>query len=754
MRLIAARFALVFAAVVLWRGGTAPAVAAPASSDPPKSVLILSEGPVLPYGAVLRANLIAELRKGPEPINIYEELIDRIRFDSDEYDRELVELYKTKYSDPPPDLVITITEPALDFAWRHRAEIFPASPLLFGAVDERAVGPRMLGANVTGVFNHYDARATVEAALALHPAVRQVLIIGGTSRLDREYVDVASEDLKGLSAPVSITYAVGEALGEVLTTVASLPADAMVVFLSMQRDGAGVMRTGPEVLASLRSVAKVPIYGMSGSFLGHGIVGGMLFDVTTHGGDLAERALKILNGTAAGKLVPMRSENTLSFDARELARFGVNESKVPATALVINREVGLWEGHKQTIVVTSALVLGQSLLIGGLLIQRGRRRKAEQQLQDRQEELHRSQSRYSLATAAGSVGVWDWNFETGELYVDPVLKSILGFDDAEISSRPDDWGSRVHPQDLAAAGEAVKACVDGVSDTYAVEHRMLHKDGSVKWMLSRGSAMRSANGTLIRLVGTKVDITGRKVSEDVIQESQAILDASNREIQDLAGRLISSQEGERARLARDLHDDISQQIAGLAIALSNLKRRLTVHDNPIELGGEIAAIQRRTVGLADNIRRLSHDLHPSVLQHAGLVATLTAHCEEISRQKPIVVTFEAAGDFESTDPEGALCLYRVAQESLRNVVTHAKASRADVRLCRIGDDAELTIADDGCGFDVKVARQRGHGLGLVSITERVRLVGGTISIVTESMKGTRVRVRIPAKVPVPTLPSV
>ena len=104
----------------------------------------------------------------------------------------------------------------------------------------------------------------------------------------------------------------------------------------------------------------------------------------------------------------------------------------------------------------------------------------------------------------------------------------------------------------------------------------------------------------------------------------------------------------------------------------------------------------------------------------------------------------AEGDFGSIAPEAALCLYRIAQEALRNVVAHAGASRADVRLLRAGDDAEITIADDGKGFDVAGSLKRGKGLGLVSITERVRLAGGTVSITAEPSKGTCVRARIPA----------
>ena len=177
---------------------------------------------------------------------------------------------------------------------------------------------------------------------------------------------------------------------------------------------------------------------------------------------------------------------------------------------------------------------------------------------------------------------------------------------------------------MAAAG--IQACLDGVSETYEIEHRMLHKDGSVRWMLSRGSALRAADGRVRRLVGTKVDITARKQAEEMVRENQAILEASNREVQDLAGRLIASQDQERARIARDLHDDLSQQIAGLSIELSGLKRRLSALPGAGELSGEVSSLQKRTVGLAENIRHFSHDLHPSAVQHAGLVAALAAHC--------------------------------------------------------------------------------------------------------------------------------
>jgi PAS domain S-box-containing protein len=389
------------------------------------------------------------------------------------------------------------------------------------------------------------------------------------------------------------------------------------------------------------------------------------------------------------------------------------------------------------LVAGAGVLVLQSGFIAALLIQRARRLRAQSALRE-------NQHRYALATAAGAVGVWDWDFDTNQIYVDPTLKSILGLEDGARPIRADDWGARIHPDDLPLAAARTKACIDGTVDEYEVEHRMIHRDGSVRWFLSRGSLVTAADGRPHRMIGTKVDITERKRAEDAIRESEAILQATNNELQDLAGRLIASQEVERARLARDLHDGMSQQLAGLSIALSGLKRRTGDLPGASDLHAELTTLQQRTISLAEDIRHLSHNLHPSVLEHDGLVAAIDALCADLRRRDLLDVTFKADGDFSAINPDSALCLYRVAQEALRNVVAHARARQTDVRLARLGERIELTVADDGRGFDIGPASAGVKGLGLVSINERVRLAGGTVSIMTEVNIGTRVRVDIPA----------
>jgi len=278
---------------------------------------------------------------------------------------------------------------------------------------------------------------------------------------------------------------------------------------------------------------------------------------------------------------------------------------------------------------------------------------------------------------------------------------------------------------------------------FLLEYRLRHADGDYRWFLAAGVPKYGRDGSFTGYVGCDVDITGRKNAEDRIRASQAALKASHRELQHLAGRLIGAQETERARIARDLHDDVSQQLAGVSIAFSGLKQRLGEYQISEEMRQELVELQQQTLRLARSLRQLSHDLHPAVLQHLGLMKGLTSYCGELGRAHGVAMTCTAEGDFGPITPDAALCVYRIAQEALRNVIAHAGASRADVRLLQMGDHVQMTIADDGGGFDATKRIERDGSLGLVSMSERARIVGGTVSIVSGLHQGTRVQATIP-----------
>ena len=243
-----------------------------------------------------------------------------------------------------------------------------------------------------------------------------------------------------------------------------------------------------------------------------------------------------------------------------------------------------------------------------------------------------------------------------------------------------------------------------------------------------------------------VDVSARVLEVDGVRFCQCIIrDITERvrtqkEIYALNARLINAQEEERTRIARELHDDLSQQIAALSIGMSNLKRRIPAEDAEAREQGD--RIQRNLVQVSEGIRRLSHELHPAVLEHAGLGAALRSYCREFSLLTGIRVECMVEGEFGNVPRAVALCAYRITQEALQNVAKHAQVNEAEVTLAAAAGELRLAVTDRGAGFPAAPAGER-IGLGLVSIKERTRLVKGALEIESEPGRGTTVRVRIP-----------
>jgi two-component system sensor histidine kinase UhpB len=222
------------------------------------------------------------------------------------------------------------------------------------------------------------------------------------------------------------------------------------------------------------------------------------------------------------------------------------------------------------------------------------------------------------------------------------------------------------------------------------------------------------------------------------RDNEAALRHGHAEIEDFAGRLIAAQEAERARIARRLHDDISQRLAAISIAMSECQR------SELHAGGELlevlADVQQQIIALVEDVRLLSHDLHPGMLEHADLVDAVRNHCAEFARQHSLDVVFDADTDLIISDLAISLCLYRVTQEALRNVAKHADARQVQVTVRRVEEEVQLVVVDDGKGFTLSKARGKGGGLGLRIIEERIRLVGGRLSIETAPHMGTTITV--------------
>jgi signal transduction histidine kinase len=230
-------------------------------------------------------------------------------------------------------------------------------------------------------------------------------------------------------------------------------------------------------------------------------------------------------------------------------------------------------------------------------------------------------------------------------------------------------------------------------------------------------------------------------ADNTIRASEASLRTSYDRIRQMAGRIINAQEAARADIARDLHDDVCQKLAYVAIGVNTLRTGTGNIADP-ETQQVFDDLDHQMDSTFDGIRRLSHDLHPATLRLLGLTPALRAHCNEVAKRQGVEVEFSAAEGVGTLHPDVAVCFFRIAQESLRNGIVHGGAKHLAVTLDRSGDQLDLAVVDDGRGFDVHEVRSNGSGgLGLVTMEERINLVGGVLSIVSEPGRGTTVRVR-------------
>jgi len=204
--------------------------------------------------------------------------------------------------------------------------------------------------------------------------------------------------------------------------------------------------------------------------------------------------------------------------------------------------------------------------------------------------------------------------------------------------------------------------------------------------------------------------------------------------------LITAQESERRRIALLLHDDLSQNIAAMGVAISRLKRKPPA--SSALMAAELDQLSSQTNDLTTQIRRLSHQLHPDVLEHVGLVAALETEVAEFGHNEKIKTEFKSEIQHEQIPSDVSVCLYRVAIEALRNVSRHSGAKSASVALAEDNVCFTLEVADSGGGFDVERAK-RGSGLGLISAEERVKLLQGSFHVSSSPQSGTVITARIP-----------
>jgi signal transduction histidine kinase len=283
--------------------------------------------------------------------------------------------------------------------------------------------------------------------------------------------------------------------------------------------------------------------------------------------------------------------------------------------------------------------------------------------------------------------------------------------------------ARAHPDDRMSIRRRMQHALGG-NGIYQTEYRLALPAVPLRWVAARGRVEFDHNRKPLRVNGVSIDVTERKRAEDAAH--------------DLNGRLINAQEEERSRLARELHDDISQRLALLAIEATREEHTLPLPSRRTAM----RALREDLVRLSEDVHSLSHRLHPSILQDLGLIEALKTECEQFSRVEAIPVEIRAPEMAEAPPMPASLCLFRITQEALRNIARHAGASRVKVHLSRQSDGLILSVNDNGKGFDVALHRNQ-PSLGHASMRQRIQLLDGTLEIESAPGHGTTVLAWVP-----------
>jgi PAS domain S-box-containing protein len=336
-----------------------------------------------------------------------------------------------------------------------------------------------------------------------------------------------------------------------------------------------------------------------------------------------------------------------------------------------------------------------------------------------EEALRESEEKFRSVFRDAGVGMVVVSPEGRFLAANSAFCDYLGFTEEDLLQKTVE--SVTFPEDWPAFSQKLREILTEGCGFQWFKKRCLHKSGRIVYTESSASVIRSRQGDPQYLVGQVLDITERKKAEEALAE--------------MSRKLIAAQEQERARIARELHDDINQRLAILAIGLEQLQ------DNPAEVRSRVQELRKQTTEISNDVQTLSHELHSSKLEYLGMVAGMKSWCKEFAERQGMQIDFRHDVQV-SLPPEIGLSLFRVLQEALNNAVKHSGVKRVEVQLREDSGEIHLTVADLGRGFDVETA-MRGKGLGLISMRERVRLVNGTITIDSKPLRGSTIHVTLP-----------
>jgi signal transduction histidine kinase/ABC-type uncharacterized transport system substrate-binding protein len=693
---------------------------AKAQAKPIRRVLVLSDlGAISSPGfAEVDQALLAGLQKSPYQIEFYNEALELTLFSDEGSQRRIHEDFIRKYSDRRLDLIIAAGSASLSFLESNEG-FLRNTPIVFCAVLENISAQPNRNMHITGVLGRLHPMETLDAALHLAPFTKHVVVVGGMGTFDEPWEAIARQAFRKYEPQVEFTYVTDLTMPALLERLKHLPSNTIVYHTAITQDAAGNhFIDSAQSVPLVASAANAPVFVMDDVDLRDGTVGGDLVNWANDGRAAADMAVRILNGERPEDIPVVASKHAYMFDWRALQRWGLKESDLPPSSIVLNRPPSFWQLYKRYVLAGVLMLVAQALVIVALLWQRARRRNTEN-------ELAIMYDRLRMAIEAGRFVGWDVDIRTGKNQWFGDLETMFGIPSGTFSTEMGELQRHIHRDDV----DGVTRAIDNARENqrpYVAEFRITRHNREVRWVIARGKFYYASNGDPERMLGLALDITERKLAEEALSS--------------VSRRLIQAEEQERVRIARELHDDINQRMAMLEIDLNELKERSpeSAADVPVRL----EELRARVSDISMEIQAIAHRLHSSKLEYLGLAAACKGFCKEVAERQKVSVEFKAGNVPPAVPRDISLTLFRVLQESLQNAIKHSGALKFEVDLRGTPGEIELVVRDYGVGFDVGTALES-PGLGLVSMRERLSLVKGTILIESKPMCGTQINVRVP-----------
>ncbi len=358
------------------------------------------------FAGYLRTDLA---EKSPYPLDRYEVSLEIARFTDGERDDAFVDYLRGLFATRPPDLIITMVSPAARFIQRHRRDLFPSTPVIFAALDARAIKDATLTANDTTVAVSIDLNAVIENILRTLPNTATLAVVMGDAPIEKFWVNEFLQALHPFEGRVKSVFVNDLSFGEIQKKLAALPPASAIYFGDLVIDAQGVPYRQEEVLARLHAVANAPIFGRFDYQLGGGIVGGPLLSVHDLSRKTAEVAAQILGGASpSGIKTPPQKLGEPEFDWRELQRWAVQQANLPPGSTIRFREPTLWEQYRWYLLAAAGFSGFEAILIVGLLLNRLWLRRAHARLRTSEEGM-------SLAAIAAKLRFWVWDVPQDEV---------------------------------------------------------------------------------------------------------------------------------------------------------------------------------------------------------------------------------------------------------------------------------------------------------------------------------------------------